>query len=187
MISIETPKQFTAKQVEFVNQYFLCGKNASEAYRRAGYKSKNPDVDAAKLLVNPSISTAIKAEEVKLQAKHEITRDTIVQELAAIAFGNIADIVDWGSDSYRVKTKTELTYPQQKFIEKIQFKIDVGGSQTISINTLAKEKIKAIEVLSKLLGFDQQQDHSADLKKSFADALLELDKEEQKNKNVNSF
>jgi phage terminase small subunit len=53
----------TGLQREFVNQYFLCGRNATEAVIRAGYKCKDNRVTAASIgyenLRKPQIKAAI--------------------------------------------------------------------------------------------------------------------------------
>jgi phage terminase small subunit len=74
----------TPKQQLFIKEY-LVDLNGSAAMRRAGYKSKNPDVDASKLLVNPSIKKAID-EAVKERAeKTGITAEFVLNGIKAIA------------------------------------------------------------------------------------------------------
>lgn len=80
----------TAKQQLFVKEY-LIDLNASAAYKRAGYKSKNPDVDGHKLLVTPSIQEAVKKAMDKRSQRTEITADMVLQEYAKLAFSNITD------------------------------------------------------------------------------------------------
>lgn len=74
----------TDKQQLFIKEY-LVDMNASAAMRRAGYTSKNPDVDASKLLVNPSIKSEID-KAIKARAdKTGITAEYVLQGIKAIA------------------------------------------------------------------------------------------------------
>lgn len=73
----------TPKQQRFVEEY-LVDLNASAAILRAGYKTKNPDVDGYQLLVKPSIQTAISAARASLQKRTEITQETIMADIEAI-------------------------------------------------------------------------------------------------------
>ena len=77
-------KGLAPKQIIFVQNYLTNGRNASEAMRQAGYKSKNPDVDSAKLLVYPGIQELVKAEESRAQVKFEWTRDQMILTLRNI-------------------------------------------------------------------------------------------------------
>lgn len=73
----------TPKQQRFVEEY-LVDLNASAAILRAGYKTKNPDVDGYQLLVKPSIQAAISAARASLQKRTEITQETIMADIEAI-------------------------------------------------------------------------------------------------------
>lgn len=77
-----------ARQKAFVREYLLSG-NASDAYRKAGYRAKDPDVCAAKLLVNASIAAAIAEHRPKIEARAEakfnLRLDGILESLAHIA------------------------------------------------------------------------------------------------------
>ena len=89
----------TDRQERFVDEY-LIDMNASAAYRRAGYASKNPDVDAAKLLVKPSIQQAIAKRRDKLAEKAEITQEKVLTEYARIGFARLTDYIAWGGEAH---------------------------------------------------------------------------------------
>jgi len=73
----------TPKQEQFVREY-LVDLNASAAMRRAGYKTKNADVDAAKLLVNPGIQRAIQSAMDERSKRVQITGDQVLQNIIDI-------------------------------------------------------------------------------------------------------
>lgn len=76
--------KLTAKQTKFVQKYLETG-NASEAYRQS-YNVKNMSVkayqlEACRLLENPSVSLAIKKGQEKARERHEVTLESITKEL----------------------------------------------------------------------------------------------------------
>jgi hypothetical protein len=75
-----TERPLTPKQQLFVREY-LKDLNASAAYRRAGYRSKNSDVDGPALLGNPGVREAIdEALEARAQ-RVEVTADQVLARL----------------------------------------------------------------------------------------------------------
>ncbi len=80
------------RQRKFVLEY-LVDLNASAAARRAGYSEKTAGVIGCENLKKPNIALAIDQE---MAAQAGITRVRIIDELAAIAFGDIRNAVRWG-------------------------------------------------------------------------------------------
>lgn len=99
MASKAKSNKLTKKQEAFAQAYVETG-NASEAYRRAynasGMKPATVNRKAAEQLENGKITARVAAIQSKAAAKHEITRDRIVNELAKIAFADIRQAVRWG-------------------------------------------------------------------------------------------
>lgn len=86
----------TPKQQQFVAEY-LIDLNATEAYKRAGYKAKNSNVagvEAHKLLKNPKIADAVTAGMKAREERTHITADRVLQELARIAFFDPRKLLD---------------------------------------------------------------------------------------------
>ena len=85
----------TDKQRAFVDEY-LIDLNATRAYK-AVYKSCKKDeaarVNSSRLLTNANVAAYLAQRQQELQQRTEITQDKVVQELAAIAFADIADYV----------------------------------------------------------------------------------------------
>ena len=74
-------------QEAFVREY-LVDLNASAAYRRAGYNTKNANVVAPRLLATVGVQAALASAMKKRADKTEITADRVLQELARLAFGD---------------------------------------------------------------------------------------------------
>lgn len=146
----EKKRELNFRQRDFVRWFLLC-RNASEAYRRAGYSSKNPDVDASKLLVNPSIKQMIADEEAAIQKKYEATREEIIDLLAGIALLDPLDVLDQDDEG-------ETTFKMLAHMPKqARLALEIMGSPKrknpfISLRSMRKRD--ALEYLTKYLGIE---------------------------------
>lgn len=141
--------------------------NASEAYRKAGYKNDNVGTvknNSSKLLANTYIQEYIAERQAKLQEKTEITQEMIIKELAVIAFQdrtNIAKVVEKVIiDEEGVETKYKyVDVEETKNLKEDDKKIIAGikqGKNGIEVSTF--DKMKALELLGKHLGmFEEKQ------------------------------
>ena len=94
-------KHLSAKQKLFVDEY-LVDLNASEAALRAGYSPRSAAAIGQENLQKPLIAGAIEKALAGRAERTEITQDAVVQELASVAFGNIADVAEWEKHSVTV-------------------------------------------------------------------------------------
>jgi len=77
----------TDRQQAFIDEY-LIDMNATQAYKRAGYKCKNDkvaEVSSCQLLRNPIISRAIEEKLQERSARTEITADYVLTGLQEVA------------------------------------------------------------------------------------------------------
>lgn len=84
--------KLTAKQQQFVQEYLL-DFNATQAAIRAGYSQKTAQVIGAENLRKPMVAAEIQRLGTKTAAKLEVTRESIMQELAAVGFARATDFV----------------------------------------------------------------------------------------------
>lgn len=88
--------KLTPKQEAFARAYVETG-NASESYRRAynvqTMAPENIDIEACRLLKHPKVSPRVTQLQAELAARHEVTVDKIVRELALIGFANMMDYI----------------------------------------------------------------------------------------------
>lgn len=160
--------KLTAKQQRFCDEY-LIDLNATQAAIRAGYSKKTANEQGARLLVNVSIQKKISELQKEREKRTEITQDSVLHELALIAFakasdyarvvekdamvevdGNMVPVLD--EDGNQVKYRTvepiltdELTEDQKKAIAVIK-----KGRDGFEIKPYSK--IQALELLGKHLG-----------------------------------
>lgn len=182
-------KKLSPKHQEFIRQYFLCNRNASEAYRQVYPKAKNSNVDSSQLLATPGIQAEIQKLEIKAEKKFEIKFDSLVEELAYTAFGSIEDILDWSDEDVKLIPKSQMKKKDMKFIDSISFERRAVGTgkyndegneimipeTRMKVSTLAKEKVRAADLLAKLLGYDKKEsDKESPYKKIFNEAIAKM-------------
>ena len=84
----------TADQKRFADEY-LIDLNAKQAAMRAGCEAGTAESTAWRFLGDPEVATYIRRQRVIWAARLEFLRERILAALAKIAFGSIADIIDF--------------------------------------------------------------------------------------------
>jgi phage terminase small subunit len=115
----------TDLQAEFVNQYFLCGLNATEAVVQAGYKVKNRNVAGvigSENLRKPKIRNAI---DERLQ-ENAMSADEVIYRLSEQARGSHIDFWDVSDRGF---PKLNLKKAEERGKMHIVKKIKVSQSE----------------------------------------------------------
>lgn len=143
----------TGKQEAFCNEY-LVDLNGTKAAIRAGYSETSAAEVASQNLRMSNIQARISKLREETGKGYNITRERIAQELALIAFGDTKYIFDengllkspekW-SDEGRIISSYEESVTE--------FGDDKTGGTKVSKKVRQWEKTKAIELLSKIMGF----------------------------------
>jgi phage terminase small subunit len=144
--------KLTAMQAEFVRQYLL-DFNGTGAAMRAKYAPKSAAATASRLLTINKIQAAIQAGMTTKQESYDITIKDLINELAALATLNIADVtkIDTDGKSVVVKDFKDIPDHAKKAIKEIQtIQLADGGGLAYKIQFY--DKIKAIELLGKHFG-----------------------------------
>lgn len=156
-------KSLTVKQENFCNYYIESG-NASDAYRRA-YSCENMKNDtinnkAYELLNNGEVAARIKELQEERKTKSDITKERILQELSSIAFSTIADMHNTWIERKEFDKLSKKEKSAIKSISTKTLKKNIGTSDNPEIVDVEYvkielyDKIKAIERICKMLGFD---------------------------------
>ena len=141
-----TATGLTPKQRLFVDAY-LVSLNASAAARQAGYRW--PQFQGQELLRKTTIQTAIQAKQAQLADANAVTPERVIQELALVAFANMADYAVWDSAGVTLKASTTLTAAQTRVVGEIsQTTSRDGGTVRFKLHS----KVAALADLGKHLG-----------------------------------
>jgi phage terminase small subunit len=138
-------------QERFVLEY-LKDLNATKAYKRAGYKAsgKNVSAIAGALRNKPYIDKAIAKAMKDRESRTLVTVDKVVQELAKLAFSNLADYFSrWDDTGAWLKASNELTSEQTACLESIETTDTPFG---IKLKVKLYSKPNALQLLGEHLG-----------------------------------
>ena len=167
----------TPSQEAFCKEYSLNGGNATAAYRKAFPKSKNSTdatiaVSASKLLKQGKIALRVQKLRTKVQEVAEkkflVTAESLIQEMAAIAYGHAGDYFEWGTQTVKRRrkdgTEYEVEEPFMRFkdsagLSHTQMKAVAGVEKSVSktgdivVNVKLHDKRAAIKDLHAMAGF----------------------------------
>jgi phage terminase small subunit len=135
-----------AKQLGFIQEYLVDLKGRDAAIR-AGYSPRSAHVTASRILADPRVRSTIAAS---IEERFSVTKESIIEELAAIAFANLGDHFTWDEEGrIRSKPSRGLTQAQTRAVASIKQTRDNHGA---IVEVRLPDKLKALELLSKVLG-----------------------------------
>ena len=112
----KTPKKLTPKEELFVAEY-LISLNASDAYRRAGYKGKNANVEGHRILTKPYIQSAIGKAQAERFERIKLNGDDLLRRAETVLMADARKLTShhigscrycWGVEHhYQWKTERE--------------------------------------------------------------------------------
>jgi phage terminase small subunit len=124
------------KQRRFVEEY-LKSANGADAYKRAGYKTKNNEVAsrcAYDLLKKPDIANALDLLRRSRSIRSQITADRVLEEVARIAFADIGDIIMIdGHGRPRIRPSSELTDDARRSIQSVEIRASGEFAEVIKV------------------------------------------------------
>lgn len=133
--------------------------NGKQAAIRAGYAPGSAEVTASQLISNPNVKKRIDELSQKITTKLEITAERVLNELAAIAFVPLDEIVQWDAEgNITFKPSAELTPEARATISEIEQNRteESGGKGTtrekVKLRIKRNDKLAALNMLGKYLG-----------------------------------
>lgn len=184
--------KLTPKQQRFVQEY-LVDFNATQAAIRAGYSAKTAQVIGAENLTKPMVAAEIQRLGAKTAAKLEITRENIMQELAAVGFARATDFVRVetepaprlaihpitgepisvpGGYYQTVRITDTADLPDDKAAALAGIKQGANG-----IEVKLHDKLRALELLGKAVGLFDSREAPANTENNLFDVIVESAKE----------
>lgn len=185
--------KLNGRQQLFVLEY-LIDRNAEQAAIRAGYSPRYARGNAHKLVANSGIAEEIQRLGAKTAAKLEITRENIMQELAAVGFARVTDFVQvetvptsrplihpitgevlsFAGEAQQVRIVDTAELPEGKAAALASIKQGANG-----IEVKLHDKVRALELLGKAVGvFDSGRDTSTETTNNLFEAIVESAQEE---------
>lgn len=107
--------------------------------------------------------------------RNQISADRVLQEIAAIAFSDITNIVECCTDRFSVKDSTKLSLEARVAIQSITIRQTERGLQA-SIKLY--DKIRALELLGERLGLFSIGASASGYESALQEAIAALDREE---------
>lgn len=154
----------TPKQQRFVDEY-LIDLNATAAYKRAGYRAKGHVAEAAasRMLRNVEVRRAV-ADAQKARAQRTARKaDEVLEELAAVAFSDIGDVIDFSGDAFRLKKSDDIPEPARRALQTVKTRRyrQRRGNEAVEVEVTEYRfwpKMDALDKLGQHLGLWKQPD-----------------------------
>lgn len=168
----KTPRKLTPKEDLFVG-FYLISFNASDAYRKAGYKGKSVAQLAHQLLIKPHIQAAIRERFTEVKEKQGVTQERVVAELAKVGFATMRqfmrvdqegqpqiDLTETDDDNLdalsEISTETVLERDGQDSEGKAKF------TQVRKTKIKLHDKLNALDKLARFTGvYEKEAEHAA--------------------------
>jgi len=147
------PMKLSQKQQRFVDEY-LVDLNATQAAIRAGYSKKTAASQGERLLRNVEIQLLIQERMAERGKRTEISQDSIVKELARIAFGDPRKVMEWGPNGVKLRPSTELSDEDAAIVSEVSETTSANGG---SLKLKTNDKLKALELLGRHMGMFKEK------------------------------
>ena len=120
------------KQKQFIDEYFICGFNGTEAYRRTYPEGqKYAQANAAKLKAKPHIKAEIERRLNEIVGDREELAKQMLYKLRDVAFEDkLSEEVPL---SAQLKATELLGKQLSLYTQKVEGKVDIGGCIEINI------------------------------------------------------
>lgn len=150
-----------AKHERFVAEY-LVDLNGAAAAVRAGYSEKSARFTASELLARDDVQAHVSAGRTKAAEVAGVTRERVLQELAAIAFADVREAIAWET------LADPETGERGKLVMRFRGSGEIPAAAAAAIAEVSQglagfklkmhSKIKALELLAKHLRLLDEED-----------------------------
>ena len=144
----------TPRQSRFVAEY-LIDLSATNAAVRAGYSVRSADTLGPRLVRKSHVGAAIVSAMAERTKRTNVTQDSVVAELAAIAFSDMRTFAEWGPGGVNL-TDSALIAADARCVAEVSQTHSVGGG---SLKIRLHDKVRALELLGRHVGLFTVRDH----------------------------
>lgn len=142
----------------FLQEYFSNGFNGTQAAKEVFncQTDKSAATKASEVLRKPEVKEALAREMECLASAYQVSKESIVRELAILGFSDIRDYIDFAGDTAQLKSSDQIGVKAKAIKEITITPIKVTGSDGEStmgnkINLKLYDKQKSLELLGKTL------------------------------------
>lgn len=154
----------TAKMIRFCQEYMI-DMNATQAAIRAGYSEDSAYSIGSENLSKPEISDYLEVLRKRAADAADVSKDRIIQELKRVAFFDIRQIYGVDGGLKPIRELDDDTAAVVVSVKSYEEKTADEEDPTIGIVREVKiaDKLKAIDTLNKMLGFNAPEEIKADI------------------------
>jgi len=164
---------YTRRQLNFCKEY-LIDMNGTQAAIRAGYARGGAATQASLLLKQEKIQARISQLNKERMKRLNINADSVIKEIALIAFSNIGNVASWTESNVTFKPSSRLTSEQTAGIQSIEEKIGKYGN---ALKVKMYDKPNALVMLCRYLNIldgNANVTDPQDAAKKLKDAYLQM-------------
>jgi len=136
------------KKRAFIDAYFACKFNATQAAIDAGYSAKTANEQAARLLANVSVKEAVEERRGEIEEQNRLKISEVVDELRRVGFSDITQVVEWSGNSIKIKNSADLPPEVRACISEVS---ETPGKHGSTIKVKFHNKVAALELLGRYL------------------------------------
>ena len=145
-----------ARQGKFAVE-FLKDMDAKAAAIRAGYSPKTAEAQGPALLSHPGVKAALAETRQRVQTSVEAKVPRVVEELVAVAFSDIGEVLDFSGEVVRLRDPATISERARRAIASVKVKryVEKDGDEKRVVETVEFKlwsKNDALEKLGRYLG-----------------------------------
>lgn len=154
----------TPQQQRFVEEYILDPVSQTKAALRAGYSGEHVSTTASRLMKHPLVKEAIEEHQKEAAGKLGITQQRILQELSALAFSNLQDVMATNDDGTTTVNISSLPRSVASALQELSITEKGGKVKSRTAKATLANKLAALQLIGKHLGmFTEKVEHTGTL------------------------
>ncbi len=166
-LKLKAIDQLSPKQKIFLHHYIHSGFNGTQAYRALHPKVKQgtAEIGAARMLGNYRFKAAlIEICDDMLGEEAVIDKVRVVEELKAIAFSNIRNVLAWDAKRIAMNPSDAIDARPIKSISLNKRGRETEQGDAIDVKVEFYDKLRALDILAKILGlYSDKNDQSGNI------------------------
>jgi phage terminase small subunit len=153
-------RELSPRERRFSEEYAL-RENGAEAARRAGFSYRSARQLASRMLARDDITAAVEAERARLASSLRVDRDSLVAELAKVAFANLLDYSVIDDDGGLRTDFSNVNRVQATAIQSVETEQvtdpETGAVRVTKVKFKLHDKARAVAELARLLGLAEDK------------------------------